>query len=457
MVRGVAVALLLATAVVVVLILLVGGGTPYRVTARFQNAGLLVKGSLVTVAGEKVGTVEGLRLTDNGQAAATLKIDDAYAPLRHGTRAVIRKHSLSGEANDYVDLQLGPAQGASLPRHATIPTIDTESDVPLDAVLDVFDPVARTAVSKTIDLLRDSTHGRERRANAALRYLDPALSASARLLGELGRDRPDLERFVTATAGLTTDLSARDDALAGVVSGLSRTMRAVATQRDALGTAVDELPAFLRRASTTFAGLRTTLDRLDPLVTAATPVVRRDLQPLLTGLRAFAPAARPVVRDLARAIRLPGADNDLVELLRRQPAVDRIANRTAERNGAQRPGAFPITQRALRGATPQIAFARPYSVDAVGWFDDYSSSGAYDALGSFSRAGLGLNQFSLTPTLNTLLPIPAALRPLLSTGLATGRNNRCPGSDERPAADGSNPFVPSKDFNCDRTQVPLGP
>ena len=53
--------------------------------------------------------------------------------------------------------------------------------------------------------------------------------------------------------------------------------------------------------------------------------------------------------------------------------------------------------------------------------------------------------------------MPGALRPLLeSESLATGRNNRCPGSIERRAGDGTNPYKPSADFNCDASQVPIG-
>jgi phospholipid/cholesterol/gamma-HCH transport system substrate-binding protein len=163
------------------------------------------------------------------------------------------------------------------------------------------------------------------------------------------------------------------------------------------------------------------------------------------------------VRELSQTVRRPGADNDLVELLRRQPALDKIANQTAQRNGADRPGAFPATIKALEGATKQVAFLRPYAPDLVGWFDDFSATGMYDAMGSFSRAGLQLNGFTLGPLLNAL-PIPAELRSLiLAAGTHPGRDNRCPGSIERRAPDGSNPYKPSPDFNCDATQVPIGP
>lgn len=454
--RGVVVLVLVAAVAVIALVLLGGGG--YTVDARFVNAGNLVNGNLVTVNGEQVGKIDDVHLSDDGQAVAKLTIDDDYAPLREGTRAVVRKRSLSSVANDVIELQLGEGDAPDIREGGEIPAINTESDVPLDEVFNTFDPVARVAVGKTFTLLRDFNRGKEDRARAAFAYLNPALSSSSRLFAELDRNKPDLERFITATAALTTDLSARDDDLAGLVTNLATTMRAVSTERASLGSALDQLPTFLRRTNTTFVNLRAALDDLDPLVTAATPIVRDKLRPLFAQLRPFAAGAQPTVRDLSRTIRRPGADNDLVELLRRQPAVDQIANQNAQRNGSEREGSFPALRRAAQGATPQLAFLRPYSVDAVGWFDDFSQTGGYDALGSYSRAGLALNQFSVGPLLDRLLPVPGALRPLLQTDtIKTGRNNRCPGSIERRAADGSNPYKPTPDFNCDASQVPIGP
>lgn len=312
-------------------------------------------------------------------------------------------------------------------------------------------------MGKTLKGFRDFNLGEEDRARGV-----PAPQPRAVLLESplrrARRQQPDLERFITATAALTTDLSARDDDFAGLVTYLGTTMRALATERESLGSVLDRLPTFLRRTNTTFVNLRASLDDLDPLVTAAEPVVRDKLRPLFAQLRPFAAGAEPTVRDLSRTIRRDGADNDLVELLQRQPAVDRIANRKAQRNGKEREGAFPAIRRATEGASPQLAFQRPYAVDTEGWFDDFSASGAYDALGSFSRAGLALNQFTVNPLLSAIVPAPGALRPLMmSESLKPGRNNRCPGSNERRAADGSNPYKPSADFDCDATQVPIGP
>jgi phospholipid/cholesterol/gamma-HCH transport system substrate-binding protein len=444
--------------VLVVLVLVLAGGSPYTVKADFVTASQLVKGNAVKVSGHAIGSVGDISLTDDGKARVTLHIDaDGYHPLRRGTRATIRQTSLSGVANRYVDLQLGGGDRADIPDGGTLPTENTSAAVDLDQIFDTFDPATRRGVQKSVEFLRDFQAGNEDEANAALRYLNPALSGSARLFGELDRSTPDFQRFIVETARLVTDVSARDNVLADLTRNLARTTTALTSNGEALGESVGLLPNVMRKANTTFVNLRSALDDLDPLVNDAKPVVRTKLIPFLGELRPFARDARPAVRELSRTVRQPGADNDLVELLRRQPALDKIANQTAQRNGADRPGAFPATIKALDGITKQVAFLRPYAPDLVGWFDDFSTTGAYDALGNFSRAGLQLNGFTLGPALNAL-PIPADLRTLiLSAGTKTGRNNRCPGSIERRAPDGSNPYKPSPDFNCDATQVPIGP
>ena len=447
-----------AAIVVIVLVLVAAGGSSYSVHARFTSASQIVKGNAVKVSGASVGSVGDIRLTDNGQADVTLKINgDGYFPLRRGTRAIIRQSSLSGVANRYVDLQLGGARGAKIPDGGSLSTDSTEAAVDLDQIFDTFDPKTRAGTQKSVEFLRDFQAGNEDEANAALRYLNPALSSTSRLFAEINRNTPDFKRFIVATSRLVTDVSAQDDVLSGLVRNLATTTSALTSNGNSLAQGIGLLPNVMRKADTTFVNLRSSLNDLTPLVDVAKPIVRTRLRPLLSELRPFATAARPAVRDLSATVRRKGSDNDLVELLRRQPALAQIATQSAERNGKERPGALPETIKALNGITPQLAFLRPYSPDLIGWFDDFSTSGAYDAMGSFSRAALELNGFTLGPLLN-LLPVPNDLRTaLLSAGVQTGRNNRCPGAMERRASDGSNPYKPSPDFNCDASQTPIGP
>ena len=430
----------------------------YTVHARFVSASQLVKGNEVKVAGESVGKVDDVALSDDGHADVTLSIsEDGYHPLRRGTRAIIRQASLSGVANRYVDLQLGGADQPEIGDGGTLDTDSTEAAVDLDEIFNTFDPKTRAATSNSVKFLRDFQAGSEDEANEALRYLNPALTSSSRLLQEVNRDTPDLRRFVDETAKLVTDVSARDDALSGLVRNLATTAEALTSNGEALGESIGLLPDVLRKSNSTFVDLRGSLDDLTPLVDDAKPIVKDKLRPLLAELRPTARDAEPAIKDLSAVVRRSGADNDLVELLRRQPAIDAIANKTATRNGEERPGALPAATKALTDSAPQLSYLRPYAPELVGWFDDFSTTGAYDALGNFSRAGLALNGFTVGE-LGNLIPVPAELRSaLLGAGTKTRRNNRCPGSLERTAPDNSNPYIPSQDFNCDRSQTPIGP
>jgi phospholipid/cholesterol/gamma-HCH transport system substrate-binding protein len=456
-----------AAAIVVVAVLLLTRGSAYTVDVQFQNASQLVKGNLVEVAGANAGTVKDITLTDDGQARVKLEITKDYAPLRRGTRAIVRQASLSGVANRYVDLQLGDGTSSDIADGGRIESSETQSAVDLDQIFNTFDPVARTAVQRDFRGFGEMYAGRSEQANEAFKRLSPALASSSTLFRELDRNSGYLDRFVVQTAKLVGDVAERRNDLAGVVDHLATTSSALAAQRSALGQSINELPTFMRKTNTTFVNLRAALDDLDPLVAESRPTIRK-LRPFLRQLRPFAREAVPTVRDLSRTIRQPGADNDLVELLNAQPAVDQAANQPVQANGKQREGAFPAMSRAAQGSIEQLSFARPYAPDLIGWFDDFSESGAYDALGGFSRAGLALNAFTFTPAAGgggSVLPIPPALRDQLTTaigqiskgqGTEAGRNNRCAGSSER-SVDGSNPISPPSDNPCNPAIKPIGP
>ena len=455
--RRVAAGMAVVIAAVIVAVILFTGGDGYTVKLHLQNASQLVKGNLVQVAGTKVGKVTKIALTPDGQAEITITVDSDYAPLREGTRAVIRQASLSGIANRYVDLQQGPMNGPEIHDGAVLPAASTESAVDLDQLFNIFDPKTRAAARQVIRGFADMADGRTAEANKAIEYLNPVLSASQRLFAELDRNDDLLQRFVVKNAELVTDVADKRESLAGIVNHFGTVSTALANQDSALADAIHLLPDFLRKSNSTFVNLRATLDDLDPLVSASKPVVR-DLRPLLADLRPFAADAQPTFRDLAKAIRKPGAGNDLVELLRAQPALDKAANDPVTANGEKRQAAFKEIAQSLEGGTPEMAFFRPYAVDLTGWFDDFSTSGVYDALGSFSRAGLALSSFTVTPATGAIVPVPPELRDdVLAAGAKVGRNNRCPGSDERDPGDHSTTWKPTADFNCDASITPVGP
>ncbi|MDP9385714.1 MAG: MlaD family protein [Actinomycetota bacterium] len=449
--RTAALSAVLIGAAVAVVVLLGGGGPEYRVKARFENASQLVKGNLVQVAGKEMGLVEEIELTRDGQAEVTMRIDEPYAPLRAGTLATVRQASLSGVANRYVDLRLAPQRAAPIPDGGTIGQGNTLSAVDLDQVFNVFDARTRKALQGVIQGSARQYEGQSTLMNEALPYLNPSLAASSRLFRELNRDTPALERFIVANSQLVTDIAERREDLTGLVDNLATTTTAIGSEKASLADAIRRLPGFMRRANTTFVNLRGTLDDVDPLVRESKPVAKR-LRPLLADLRPFARDARPTLRDLSRLVRAPGAGNDLIELQNSQPGLRDVSTRDVVANGKTREGAFKAASRALGSAMPQIGFIRPYSVDLLGWFDDFSHTGVYDALGAASRVGTHTSAFTLLN--GQLTPVPPQLRgQAFAASASLNQRNRCPGSSEHVAEDGSNPYLPSKDFPCDPKQL----
>jgi phospholipid/cholesterol/gamma-HCH transport system substrate-binding protein len=446
-------AVAVATAAVIVVIAGSGGGG-HTYTLLFQNAAQLVKGNLVQVSGTQVGKVQDITLTDDGQAEVKVKIDDDKYALRRGTKAIVRASSLSGIANRYIDLQLPPGTAPKIKDGGTITQQDTTTAVDLDEVFNLFDPKTRTGLRDVIRGFGTTYSGRGKQANAGIVYLNPSLAASSRLFRELTYDKPQLRKFIGESSNLVTDINQRHTDLAGLVSNLNATTGAIGAQRTALADAISQLPAFMRRANSTFVNLRATLDDLKPLVDESKPVARK-LRPFLAELRPLARDARPTIRDLSRLVRQAGANNDLIELTNGNVPVRNIAVGPVDRNGKSREGALPASTKALAGATPELDFARPYSVDLVGWMNDFSQTGFYDANGSMGRVALNANAFTLDPSGNPQLPI--APNDVASTFLQfaqTKQYRRCPGSMERNT-DGSNP--PIKTATCDPTEVPPGP
>lgn len=431
------------------------GGEEYRLRAQFLNAGQVVKGGIVTLAGKQVGTVADQRLTDDGVAELELRIDGDWAPLPAGTRAQIRQFGLSGPASRYIELRLpdGPTR-AHLEDGAVLTPDETTSNVDLDEVFAMFDGRTRRALRGVFRGSARQYAGRGAAAAEGWLYLDPSLVSATRLFQELNRDSGELRRFVGETSRLVGDIAERREDLAGLVDNLADTTGAIVRPRGALAEAIERLPPFLRQANTTYVSLRSALDELDPLVATAKPVAKK-LLPYTRELRGLVTDLRPTVDDLAPVLRRPGRANDLVEVLRGTPPLRDIAVGPVRRNGEAREGALPAAAEALTGATPRIAFARPYSVDFTGWLDDFSHSGNIDAMGAFARIGTHVNAFALKN--GVLSPLsPAARGPGLKELLAVGQYNRCPGSVERDRGDGSMPWRPTEDFNCDPKQLPVG-
>ncbi|WP_249011213.1 MlaD family protein [Conexibacter sp. DBS9H8] len=423
---------MLLTAAVTLAILLAGGES-YTINARFYNAGQLVTGGLVEVAGRPVGTVAGLTVTKDGLANVRLSITDSQiVPLHVGTRAQIRAVGQAGVANQFIDLTPGPPAAPALRDGAVLPTSQTTGMVDLDAILDTLNRPTRQDLQSLIARSDQVFAGSgSSYFNGVLAKLDPALRAVDGVAGELSYDHYALRRLIDESAVAASAISSRSGALSAAVANTARVMEALASERAVLADALTRAPGVLVQARGTLARLSATVVALRPTLRA----VPSAAGPLATLVRRLGPtlqASEPVVSRL-RAL-LPGVRRSLAGLASLAgPAVDALGSLTP----------------ALKGLMPILTGIRIYGVD----FTLGLTNGLAGILASNYNADGHYGRLTFVQNLQTLLAgLPAAVLskfPLVPGVLSTRKSSAaCPGGAEPPAPDGSNPWIPDRSL-CD--------
>jgi phospholipid/cholesterol/gamma-HCH transport system substrate-binding protein len=463
--RIAAVLALIGAAVVVLLLLVGGGGGDYKVTAKFENASQLVKGNTVNVAGVSAGSIEDIKLADDGQALVTFKVDEDYAPLPQGTHATVRSQSLSGIANRYIDLDLpdGETDGETIEEGGTIEQVNTTSEVDLDTLFNTFNEDTVSDLKSVIKGFARSYDGVGPQANQGFYYLNPFFSTSRRVFGELNSDQRALESLLVDSASLTEALASRSGDIEQLIGNINDMFGAIGRRELELASAIGQLPDFMRQFNTTAVNLRAALDDVDPLIEASKPVARK-LQPFAKRLRHFARDAVPTIKGLDGIVRRKGGANDLIELTELQDPLAEIGVGPVNRNGQSRIGALPASALALNDGLPQLQWFRPYiTEDAIsGWFDDFSHSGFPDAIGGVGRISTTFNVFTLTAG-----GIPDLLAPAVdpqdfvggrpfSGALDIKNLERCPGANIHKSAIAGDPALLAQRNYSDDSSFPGG-
>lgn len=445
----IAAALAVLAAFAVAVALLFGGDGGHKYTLMFETGGQLVPGNQVLVAGQVVGTIDEIDLTDDSQAAVEVTMEE---PLREGASAVIRSTSLSGVANRYVSLTPGPNNATQIDDGGTISGEDTTAPVDLDQLFNVFQPKQRRALQKFIDGNATAYAGKSRLANRAYKFLNPALSTSEQLFAELSSDSVALQRFLVSGSQAFGALADRRDDLTSLVSNANATLRAIANRNSELDRSLSALPDTLRQGNTTFVNLRSALDDLDPLVAASKPATR-NLAPFLRRLRLVSTDAVPVFSDLSGIVARPGPSNDLADTLAVLPDV-RDEGRSA----------LPAAIDAMNDSQDNVAFFRPYTPEVFSWLSKFAEvTATYDGNGHYARVQpAAANVFDYATngaapdTLEPAYTAPARQYEDIQFGLF----KRCPGAGSAPAPDGSNPFLDMgmlSGADCDPADIPPSP
>jgi phospholipid/cholesterol/gamma-HCH transport system substrate-binding protein len=393
----------------------------------------------VRVGGQSVGSIADIELDDSANAVVTMEIEDGLAPLHRGTTATIRATSLSGITSRYISLNPGRNDAEELPDGGRITADDTSAPVDLDVLFNTLDADTRAGLRNLVRGYGDWYDGRAVEAGESTDYFAPFLAGTTRLARELALDQAVLERFLKDGSTTVGAIAERRDDLAGLVVNTNSAMRAIADESTSLQRALELLPDTMRKANTTFVNLRTTLDDLELLVEESKPATR-ELAPFFRELRPLVADLRPTIADLRALIRLPGANNDLIELTAKQPRLARLTE-----------SVFPRAIRALDRAQPVISYARQYTPDLAGWFTKFGQVAAYyDANGHYARVMPVFSPARRHPD-NTLEALPPQQR---LEGYERGVLRHCPGGAVQPPPDGSAP-IPAE--GCNPADTPPGP
>lgn len=419
--------------------------TGHEYTFLFQNAGQLVKGNEVRVAGRQIGKVESIGLTDDNRARIKVTVQEPYAPLARGTTATIRAGSLSGQANRFIALSLGPDNAEKYEDGVTIGTERTTTAVDLDQLFATLDEKTRKGLQNVIIGSSQQYGDKGEKANESLKYFNPVVQSFTDLAAEINKDQQALADTIVNAAKVSSALSERRDDLSGAVRNTAAGLGAIADESDSLDQALAELPATLRGGNTTLSELRAALDDLDKLTAVSKPVAPK-LKPLFEELRPLVEGADPVIEDLRLIVTRPGANNDLTDLLQNQPRLTKISG-----------PALSNSIESLRKSTPVLTFLRPYAPDLIGWFRGFGQTAAnYDGNGHFARVSPVTDAFSYTRTGETTATLTARSPADRQTALENGKGKRCPGAAAAPPDDGSAPYRPDN-LDCDPATTPPGP
>jgi phospholipid/cholesterol/gamma-HCH transport system substrate-binding protein len=427
--RGAAIGSLLAAIVAVgVLMFGGGGGTTYHV--RLQNASQLVKGNQVQVAGKRVGKITDIELSDDNRADVTINVEDSFAPLHQGTKAIVRVVSLPSIANRNISLAPGPNNGPEIPDGGWLETDQTTTAVDLDQLFNTLDPKTRRSLQNVLQGFASWYVGKGQELQGALRYFGPALETTSQVMRELSADQEVFNRFIVDASRFVTALSERSQDISGFVGNTNTVMSAIGDENAELSRALEFLPGTLRSANTTFVRLRAALDQLDELTNVTKPVVPK-LQPFFARLNKLIERSTPTFRDFGQLLNARGSTNDFTDVLRDLPELARVTSKSSRHS-----------IDALKKSQKVIEFLRPYAPDFTAWITKFAEATAYyDANGHYARVQPIFNAFRFEDSGGdgTLVPLTPTER--LDAFKNRRNERRCPGGSIQTAPDASNPFT----------------
>jgi ABC-type transporter Mla subunit MlaD len=282
-----------------------GGPTPfkaklYEIKVPFNEATQLAQQSDVRISGVSVGKVQTIEESPDGQQAqATIDIEDQYAPIPTGTRAILRTKTLLGET--YVELTPGDAHGPKLPDGGALAKANVAESVQLDEIFRTFDPRTRAAFQEWMQEGAIAISGRGASFSNALAEFNPFFSELSRALRLLDTQRLAVKQLFSNGAVTFRALRGREGQLASLIRNSNAVFQTTAARDRDIEALFRAFPTFQDESRLTFDRLKAFALNSDPLFRQLVPAAEQ-LSPTLIAFSNLAPQAKGFFEGLETVI-----------------------------------------------------------------------------------------------------------------------------------------------------------
>jgi phospholipid/cholesterol/gamma-HCH transport system substrate-binding protein len=273
---------------------------PYEIKVPFDEATQLAEQSDVRISGVNIGKVQNIALSpDRDQALATVDIEDQYAPIPEGTRAILRTKTLLGET--YVELTPGPGEGPELPDGGTLPYANIAQSVQLDEIFRTFNPETRAAFQTWMQEAAVAIGGQGQGLSYALGEFEPTFRSFDKLFRTLDTQRVAVGQLFRNGATTFEALRGREGQLADLIQNSNRVFTTTAQRDRDIEAVFRAFPTFLDESKATLTRLRTFSLDADPLMKQLVPAAKQ-LSPTLIAFSNLAPEAKGFFEGFAPVI-----------------------------------------------------------------------------------------------------------------------------------------------------------
>jgi phospholipid/cholesterol/gamma-HCH transport system substrate-binding protein len=291
------------------------GSDRFELKAEFTTAQAVTpgQGQTVTIAGIKVGSVEGVTL-ESGRAVVAMDVENKYAPLIHPDASLLLRPR-TGLQDMTIEVEPGTS-GGEVEEGSTIPLANTQPNVQPDQILASLDADTRSYLQLLLQAAGQGLRGENGpKLAAALKRFSPTARDLAKIGGALEERRENISRVITNFGRVSQELGRRDTQLAGFVRSSNDVLGSFANQEASLRATLQELPGTLRTTRGALASsnqlslelgpasraLLPAAHALGPALRQTRPLFRDTVGPIEHQIRPFARAAQKPLKHVGQA------------------------------------------------------------------------------------------------------------------------------------------------------------